>query len=174
MGPQAQLKRLRRGLEGGRGRGLRVGPSLGSECKACRTRPSTPGREGANGRRVLARGVFPPSCARDPPSRMPDNPPARASPPGRALHISSSVAEALPHFLPLAISNSARQMRGAFWATYMVSATREKPSRRAREVKAFGAFRVGVGEVGKGVGVGGEGAVGSGFSALAQGLGLRV
>lgn len=32
------------------------------------------------------------------------------------------------------ISNSARQMRGAFWLTYIMSAVREKLSMRAREM----------------------------------------
>lgn len=50
------------------------------------------------------------------------------------LQISSSVKAAPAHLRRSTISNSARAMRGAFCATYIISATRLKPSTRAREV----------------------------------------
>jgi len=52
------------------------------------------------------------------------------------LHIVRAMSAAVDQLRRRQISNSARQMRGAFWLTYIMSAVSEKLSARARDTYA--------------------------------------
>ena len=52
------------------------------------------------------------------------------------LHMVRAMSAAVDQLRRRQISKSARQMRGAFWLTYIMSAVREKLSARARDTYA--------------------------------------